>query len=72
VQGIALGELFVTAENRKELRKLLRANVACDVIDVVSLGVAVACGDMERLRGALHMVGAVVCAALGFVGLKSD
>lgn len=70
VRGIALGELLVTAEDRKELRRLLHANVACDVIDVFSLAAAIIFGNMEWLPGGMLIGGGVVCAGVGLLGLK--
>ncbi|KAF2864993.1 hypothetical protein BDV95DRAFT_600171 [Massariosphaeria phaeospora] len=78
VRGVALGELLVTADDaslpdggRRELRRLLRANTGCDLVDICSLAVAVAIGHMGQLPGALLAGGAAVCAGMGVLGLKT-
>jgi hypothetical protein len=78
VRGVALGELLVTADDktlsdggRRELRRLLRANVGCDLIDICSLAFAVAGGHMDQLPGALLMGCAAMCVGMGLLGLKT-
>jgi len=55
---------------RRELKRTLWANVGCDMVDICSLGFAVASGHIGRLPGALLAGGAAVCAGLGLLGLN--
>jgi len=71
VRGVALGGLLVTANGKTELRRLLWANVGCDMTDVCSLAFAVISGHMDWLPGALLVGGAVMCVDMGLLGLKT-
>ena len=78
VRGVALGQLLITAGDksrvdggRRELRRLLRANVGCDMIDVCSLVFALTSGHMDRLPGTMLAIGAAVCVAAGLLGLET-
>jgi hypothetical protein len=56
---------------RRELRKIIWENVSIDLMDVVSVGFAVANGHMGRLPGALLAGGAVIFAGTGLVALRN-
>lgn len=78
VRGVAFGQLLITTGDkslvdggRRELRRLLRANVGCDMIDVCSLVFAIINGHMDRLPGTMLAIGAAVCVAVGILGLKA-
>ncbi|PVI01638.1 hypothetical protein DM02DRAFT_627536 [Periconia macrospinosa] len=78
VRGIALGELLLTAKDetspdggRKELRRLLKANMGCDVCDIFSIGFAVASGYIGLLPGALLAGGAASLVGVAALGLES-
>ena len=77
VRGIALGVLLITANDktlfdggRRELKRLLRANLGCDMADICSIMFAVANGHMAPLPGALLAGGAAGCVGLGLLGLE--
>jgi hypothetical protein len=78
VRGVALGELLVTADDktsldeaRRELRRLLQANVGCDMADICSIAFAVVNGHMASLPAALLAGGAAGCVGMGLLGLKT-
>jgi hypothetical protein len=78
VRGVVLGELLITADDktllgggRRELRRLLRANMGCDMIDICSIAFAVASGHMDRLPGALLAGCAAMGVGMGLLGLKT-
>ncbi|KAF1956885.1 hypothetical protein CC80DRAFT_491755 [Byssothecium circinans] len=79
VREAVLGELLLTAhdknlpdEGRREIRRLLWANAASDVADIVSVAFAVYSGHMEKLPGAMLVVGAAIGLGVELVilGLK--
>lgn len=78
VRGIALGTLLVTVHDeslldggRREMRKLLGVNMACDVVDICTIIGAVAGGAMGSEPGVLLAGGAAVCVGLAGLGLRS-
>ena len=78
VRGVALGGLLITAgdnphlgEGRRELRRLLWANVSCDIIDICTLLFAVVTGQMDQLPATFLVGGAAMLVGIGFLGLRA-
>lgn len=78
VRGIALGGLLITAEDKtildggkRELRRLVRANMWCDIIDIFTLAFAVANRHMDLLPGGLLMTCATWGVGMGLLGLSA-
>jgi hypothetical protein len=78
VRGVALGGILVTADDktlldggRRELRRVLWANVGCDMMDICSIGVAVTSGHIDQLPGALLTGCAMIGVCIGLLGLKT-
>lgn len=78
VRGIALGGLLITAEDEtlpdrgsRELRRSLRANMWCDIIDIFTLAFAVANGHMDLVPGKLLMACAAWGVGMGLLGLSA-
>ncbi|CAI6336740.1 unnamed protein product [Periconia digitata] len=73
VRGIALGSLLMASLDEKMVwRKVLRANVGCDVIDIGSLAFAVMSGHLDLMPGMFLAGGAASLVCLGGWGLGSS
>jgi hypothetical protein len=77
IRDIMLGELLITAEDKKsptrgrrEIKRALLANIGSDAVDICSIGFALATGTIGRVPGALFGGGAAVFLGLGILGLN--
>lgn len=75
VRDIAVGELLLLADKkdkeRKELKRMLWANIAVDAVDAAACGYGLAVGTMSRAGAGLLGGGALLFLALGVTSLRS-